>query len=358
LKVTKWSTLAGDLNVSEQEAEQFSGEPGSLSAGTAVPPSSHARSEPVAASAPESAQESIQESIQESPNVASPDLVPEQAAGAETPEIDAPKADAPKAHAPKADAPRAPGKVMIMSSGDRSWDRDDAAGAEPETEQSAGMLGKRRLAALAAVLALATVTGALGGALATAGLGHFVGNDATSAGNRTFEATVARIDADILNLKLSVEHTSKTGMSQYNRTSDRLDRLEKAQAEPAAKLAKLSEAVEKLRAAAAVAPAVAAPVASVPVAAAPVAAKEATGSIASPAPMPADAPKVELARLPTVEGWVLRGVSNGVALIEGRRGIYEVYAGDPVPGAGRVDAIRRQDGRWVVVTSKGLIVGR
>jgi hypothetical protein len=329
--------------VSEQKAEQISGEPGSLSAGTAVPPTSDAQSEPVAASAPES----VQLSIEESPRIDSPRLVPEQAAGVETPAIDAPKADAPKAPAPKADTPRAPGKIMIMSSGGRGWDRDDDGGPEPETDQSAGMFGKRRLAALAAVLALATVTGALGGALATAGLGRFVGNDATSAGNRTFEATVARIDADILNLKLSVEHTSKTGMSQYNRTSERLDRLEKAQAEPAAKLAKLGEAVEKLRTAAAVAPAVAAPVA----------AKDTTGSIA-PAPTPADAPKVELARLPTVEGWVLRGVSNGVALIEGRRGIYEVYAGDPVPGAGRVDAIRRQDGRWVVVTSKGLIVGR
>ncbi len=339
--------------MSEQKAEQISGEPGSLSAGTAVPPSSDAQSEPVAASAPES----VRESIEESPRIDSPKLVPEQAAGPETPAIDAPKADAPKAHAPKADTPRAPGKIMIMSSGGRGWDRDDDVGPEPEPDQSAGMFGKRRLAALAAVLALATATGALGGALATAGLGRFVGNDATSAGNRTFEATVARIDADILNLKLGVEHTSKTGMSQYNRTSERLDRLEKAQAEPAAKLAKLSEAVEKLRAAAAVAPAVAAPVASVPAAAAPVAAKDTTGSIA-PAPTPADAPKVELARLPTVEGWVLRGVSNGVALIEGRRGIYEVYAGDPVPGAGRVDAIRRQDGRWVVVTSKGLIVGR
>ena len=339
--------------MSEQKAEQISGEPGSLSVGTAVPPSSDAQSEPVAASAPES----VGELIEESPSIDSPRLVPEQAAGAETPAIDAPKADAPKAHAPKADTPRAAGKIMIMSSGGRGWDRDDDVGPEPETDQSAGMFGKRRLAALAAVLALATVTGALGGALATAGLGCFVGNDATSAGNRTFEATVARIDADILNLKLGVEHTSKTGMSQYNRTSERLDRLEKAQAEPAAKLAKLSEAVEKLRAAAAVAPAVAAPVASVPAAAAPVAAKDTTGSIA-PAPTPTDAPKVELARLPTVEGWVLRGVSNGVALIEGRRGIYEVYAGDPVPGAGRVDAIRRQDGRWVVVTSKGLIVGR
>jgi hypothetical protein len=59
-----------------------------------------------------------------------------------------------------------------------------------------------------------------------------------------------------------------------------------------------------------------------------------------------------------MEDWVLRGVLNGAALIEGRRGIFEVYAGDSVPGAGRVDVIRRQEGRWVVVTSKGLIVGR
>ena len=335
--------------MSEQKADQISDPPASLSAGTAVPLSSDAQSEPVAASAPES----VQVSIEESPSIDSPGLVPEQAAGAETPAIDAPNADAPKAHAPKADAPRAPGKVMIMSSVDRRWDRDDDASAEPETDQSAGMFGKRRLAALAAVVALATVTGALSGALATAGLGRLVGADAASAGNRTFEATVARIDADILNLKLSVEHTSKTGMSQFNRTSDRLERLERAQAEPAAKLAKLSEAVEKLRAAAP-----AAAVAPTPAAAVPVAAKEATGSIASPAPTPADASKVEVARLPTVEGWVLRGVANGVALIEGRRGIYEVYAGDPVSGAGTVDAIRRQDGRWVVITSKGLIVGR
>ena len=333
--------------MSEQKAEQISGEPSS--AGTAVPPSSDTQSEPVAVSAAES--------MQDSPTMVSPGLVPDQAAAAKSPKTDAPKADAPKAEAPKAEAPksdasRAVAKVMIMSSADRNSDRGADAGPEP----GAGLFGKRRLAALAAVVALATVTGALGGALATAGLGRFVGNDATSAGNRTFEAMVARIDADILNLKLSVEHTSKTGMSQFNRTSERLDKFEKAQAEPAAKLAKLSEAVEKLRAASPVAPAVAAPVASVPAAAAPIAAKETTGSIASPTP--ADAPKVELARLPMVEGWVLRGVSNGVALIEGRRGIYEVYAGDPVPGAGRVDAIRRQDGRWVVVTSKGLIVGR
>jgi len=53
----------------------------------------------------------------------------------------------------------------------------------------------------------------------------------------------------------------------------------------------------------------------------------------------------------------LAGRCNGSALIESRRGMYEVYAGDPIPGLGRVDAIRRQDalgGR----DHKGLIVAR
>ena len=317
--------------MSEQQAEQTSGEPGSLNAEPALPLSSHVPSEPAAASAPEMTE------------FESPRLVPEQAAAAETRETDAAKADAPEFVASKRDA--APGKIMIMSSGDRAWE-SHSTDSKAETEQSQDAFGKRRLSAMAAMVALAVVAGALGGALATAGLSHLVADDATSSGNRALEASVARIDADMLALRASVEQTSRTGMSQFNKTGDRLDKIEKAQAEPAAKLARLSEAVDKLRAAS--------PAAALPVAAAPVAAKDVTGSIASP-PTP---PKPEVGRLPTVEGWVLRDVANGGALIEGRRGIYEVYAGDPVPGLGRVDAIRRQDGHWVVVTSKGLIVAR
>jgi hypothetical protein len=317
--------------VSEQQAEQTSGEPGSLNAEPALPLSSHVPSEPAAASAPEMTE------------VESPRLVPEQAAAAETRETDAAKADAPEFVASKRDA--APGKIMIMSSGDRAWE-SHSTDSKAETEQSQDAFGKRRLSAMAAMVALAVVAGALGGALATAGLSHLVADDATSSGNRALEASVARIDADMLALRASVEQTSRTGMSQFNKTGDRVDKIEKAQAEPAAKLARLSEAVDKLRAAS--------PAAALPVAAAPVAAKDVTGSIASPA----TPPKPEVGRLPTVEGWVLRDVANGGALIEGRRGIYEVYAGDPVPGLGRVDAIRRQDGHWVVVTSKGLIVAR
>jgi hypothetical protein len=334
-----------NLTVSEHKADQTSGEPGSLSAKPDAPISLDAQSQPVTASAPE--------------KIEAPDLVPGQGAAAETPKVagekaaEACKPEAAKVEAPKAEAPRAPGKVLIMSAGDRGWDGKDA-GAEVESERGSGMFGKRRLSALAAVVALAALAGALGGALATVGLTHFAAGDSAAPGNPMLEASVARIDADILALKVSVEHTTKMGMSQFNKTSDRLDKVEKAQAEPAAKLAKLSEAVDKLRATP--------PVAPVPVAAAPAAAKEVTGSIAPPvaaaAPVPLPAPKPEVARLPTVEGWVLRDVDNGYALIEGRRGMFEVYAGDPIPGLGRVDAIRKQDGRWVVVTSKGLIVAR
>jgi hypothetical protein len=82
----------------------------------------------------------------------------------------------------------------------------------------------------------------------------------------------------------------------------------------------------------------------------------ATAAALSAAPAVPDKP--EVSRLPTVEGWVLRDAAKGSALIESRRGLFEVFAGDNIPGVGRVDAIRKQDGRWVVITSKGLIVSR
>jgi hypothetical protein len=348
------------LTVSDQQTEQTSGESGSLGGGPAASPSLDTPSEPVTASMQELMKLCAQEPAPGSAEVEAPKLVPEQGPTAEAPELNAPKTDAHKVDAPdvhasacdtaKVDAPRAPGRIMIMSAGDRAWAHDDV-GSEPESEPDQGMFGKRRIAALAAVVALAALTGALGGALATAGLTHVAGDADATGDNHVLEASIARIDADIQTLKASVDHTSKLGMSQFNKTSERLDKVEKAQAEPAAKLARLSEAVEKLRATPAPAPVAAA-------AAAPKE-KEVTGSITPPATAAAAAaPKVEVGRLPTVEGWTLRDVANGGALIEGRQGVYEVYAGDPVPGLGRVDAIRRQDGRWVVVTSRGLIVAR
>jgi hypothetical protein len=289
-----------------------------------------------------------------------PDPVEPDPVKVEPPKIEASRIEAPKLEA-KAETktetssvPK-PGKLIVMAPAGRSWDREEFA-PHVKADEPRETGGKRRLSAMAAVVAIAASVGAISGALATAGMMHFAAPaPAQVADTSALESSVARIDADVVALKANVEHTSKTGLGQFNRTNDRLDKLEKAQAEPMAKIAKLSETVDKLRATPPAAPAQAA--AAVP-------ARETTGSIAptqvaaaAAAPAPA-APKPEIGRLPTVEGWVLRDVSNGGALVEGRGGLYEVYAGDPIPGVGRVDAIRRQDGRWVVVTSKGLIVAR
>ena len=335
--------------MSEQQSEPIKGETGTVSTGPAAP-DMFAAKEPVTAKI-----ESPMLAPDQEETSPKPDAPKVEAIKVEAPKVEAvsaetsetAKAEAAKAETAKAEPPRIPGKLLIMSPGERAWTGDETA-AEPEAAPGEAPSGKRRMSAMAAVVALATVAGALGGALATAGLGQLMAANAVVADNSALEASVARIDADIVALKASVEHSSKAGLSQFNKTSDRLDKVEKAQAEPSAKLAKLSEAVEKLRAAPAVA-------------AAPAAARDHTGSIAPPAtaaPVPLPAPKPEVARLPTVEGWVIRDVANGSALIEGRQGIFEVYAGDPVPGLGRIDAIRKQDGRWVVVTSKGLIVAR
>jgi hypothetical protein len=160
------------------------------------------------------------------------------------------------------------------------------------------------------------------------------------------EASVARLDADIWP-EAGVEHTAKVG-TVNNKTSDRLDKIER-QAEPPPNSPKTERSRRQLRAAS--------PAAAVP-------SRRPARRRTSPArSRPGDGAHSIAGASPEWRGCrrsrlVLREVAHGGALIEGRQGIYEVYAGDPVPGLGRVDAIRKQDGRWVVVTSKGLVVAR
>jgi hypothetical protein len=334
---------SGDFDVSEHQAEAIQGETGPVGAG-----SSETSSEKAA---------DLAISVLESPAIAP---------GHEAPQAGAPKADdktdEPKARMPKAATLPASGKLMIMAPGERVW-HDHSAEAEVKSETRAAPAAppapsapQRSFPAMAAMLALATIAGAMGGALATSGLIHVADAGAPTPG--ALESTIARIDADVMALKAGLDHTSRQGVTQFNKASDRLDKIEKAQTEPAAKLAKLTEAVDKLRGAPAPAAVAAAP------AAAGAAPKEVTGSVTPPqavaaaaptAPAPATPPKPEVARLPTVEGWSLADIGYGGALIRNRRGTYEVWVGDYIPGLGRIDAVRKQDGQWVVVTSKGLI---
>ncbi|WP_093566512.1 hypothetical protein [Methylobacterium sp. 174MFSha1.1] len=134
------------------------------------------------------------------------------------------------------------------------------------------------------------------------------------------------------------------------------ERQEHADREQAVRLAALTDKLEKRQGAAA-------PVAAVPVAPNP------APMAAAPAPAPkhvAAAEPVLTGSLPdkpaatakpgTIEGWVLRDVYDGMAMIENRnRRLVEVGPGDTLPGAGRVEAIERRGRSWVVVTSKGVI---
>jgi len=77
--------------------------------------------------------------------------------------------------------------------------------------------------------------------------------------------------------------------------------------------------------------------------------KDSTGSV------PATPPQKVGARGP-LAGWTVRDVYRNSALIQGTKiGTKEVSPGDNVPGLGRIHSIRQQDGRWVVVTSRGII---
>jgi hypothetical protein len=68
---------------------------------------------------------------------------------------------------------------------------------------------------------------------------------------------------------------------------------------------------------------------------------ETTGSIERPRPL--------------LRRYVVLGVRDDVALIEGRDGERAVRLGDVLPGAGRVERIEPAGEGWVVVTDQGLI---
>jgi len=263
----------------------------------------------------------------------SPALVPSQSDPTAEPATVATSAVTPKVEAPLV-APVAD----IRPSPDRA----------PQTEAAASvasiLVRMVRSVPLAASIALAAVCGAIVGSIATAGLaGPRAGTPPTAAASiddvRALKESIVRVNTEMVALKAAIDTSGRTANAQFNKFGERLDRFERAQAEPAAKLAKITDAIDRIER-------------RPPV----TAATETTSSVANLAP-----PAAEPARPagpPVVEGWVVRSVYNGAALIQGRYGVIAVEPGDHLPGLGRVENIRRQDGRWVVVTSKGLIVTR
>jgi hypothetical protein len=142
--------------------------------------------------------------------------------------------------------------------------------------------------------------------------------------NKATRQSVARLAKEITSLKASFDAANKSAHGQIAKTSERLNR------EGAAVTGSIASPQSNPTA-----PQVSAPV---------------------PTPHPARAAESLLPRLPIVVDWSIRDARDGYVYVQGHGDVYQVVPGAPLPGLGPVEQIKRQDGRWLVVTPKGIIV--
>jgi hypothetical protein len=74
------------------------------------------------------------------------------------------------------------------------------------------------------------------------------------------------------------------------------------------------------------------------------------------APMLAPPQPQPPARVSILTDWSIRDARDGYLTVQGHGDVYQVVIDAPLPGIGPVEQIKRQGGRWVVVTPKGIIV--
>jgi hypothetical protein len=181
----------------------------------------------------------------------------------------------------------------------------------------------QRYALLAASVTFAAALGVIVGALTNGGLSTPAKPDiAAIEQNKAMQQSIARLGKEITTLRASLEQANKSAHTQFAKISERLQQ----------------------------------------------AATEVTGSIAPPQTTPAIAspplpsprplPRIAAAesRPPVISGWTIRETRGGYVYVENRGEIYEAQLGAPLPGLGPVQSIKRQDGRWMVLTPRGIIV--
>jgi hypothetical protein len=175
---------------------------------------------------------------------------------------------------------------------------------------------RNRNAWLAASVVLAAGFGAVVGAVASGNFAPAAPIDVAGLQERkAMEQSIAQLSKEITKLKANIVAANKVAHSEIAKISD-----------------KIAERVEQPKS------------------------PEITGSIPTPRPAPGVATAVPPARPPVVKDWAIRDTRGGLIYVQGHGDIYQVAPGAPLPGLGPVQSIKRQDGRWVVTTPKGIIV--
>jgi hypothetical protein len=241
---------------------------------------------------------------------------------------------------PKLDAGAAAEDHAATLAADEAAESSDDAAAHAETakdettEATATPQRSWRFALLAATIALAAGIGSFVGSLTASGIGRPAPEMAPSANTADASAVLRALKAQIAELstmKSSLDGSVRNANTQFAAISDRLDRVERTAAAPSAQLAHIADTVDRLD-----------KINTAP---------ETTGSIGTSVP-PSDAKITDR----IVQDWLVQEVRGDRALVESRSGgLFEVGAGSVLPGLGKVESVKRQDGQWVVVTARGLI---
>jgi hypothetical protein len=259
------------------------------------------------------------------------------AASAALPAVESPSISPAKADEPVAEETIAPTPVAERPVPDSDSPIAPAAAVTPLRLA----LRRRRMALLAASVTLAAALGAVIGAVAANSLSGTHEQTAGLQQQKVMQQTIARLGTELSTLKASLDAAGKSAHAQ----TAQLAKLSQALNEKLAANTKANEAMARAGA-------------------------EVTGSISAPqtvaaqpaTPLPQPRPAQQLAAADSqprpliVPGWSVRGAARGAVLVEGHGDIFEVVPGANLPGLGRVESIRRVDGRWIVQTPKGLIV--
>ncbi len=185
--------------------------------------------------------------------------------------------------------------------------------AAAETAAPASRAHSSRFLMLAGSVAFAAAFGSFIGSVSGSGLVRFLSPATPASSVQTTSDAMRETKLELAELsaiKTNLDNTARSTTSQLAKLSDRLDRLDQ----------RSTVSIET------------------------------TGSIAT---APAAAPKTADRIL---QDWIVQDVQGGRALVESRNGgMFDIGEGSTLPGVGRVDSIKRQDGQWIVLTEGGTI---
>jgi hypothetical protein len=166
-----------------------------------------------------------------------------------------------------------------------------------------------RFLMLAASVAFAAAFGSFVGSVSGSGLARYLDPPSPPGTVEPTTDAMREMKLQLSAIKTDFDTVSRSATSQFAKLSDRLDHITSA--------------------------------------------SETTGSIATAAPAAPVPPKLTDRIL---QDWIVQDVRGGRALVESRNGgMFDVGEGSTLPGVGRVDSIKRQDGQWLVLTERGTI---